>query len=221
MSIIGAAALFPRNVTASSPFSGSSDTLPASTNPSRARWGHHDHRDPATRIDLSDRVKGILARASNDQDAADRLEAFVEAHHWDGSAQASSSSDRGSSTDVNQAFEQLSQGADASSLPDRLFGTTGESSGFSNLEAHVAAQVYRRGNKEYITFSESQVAETSVTASSDTSAVSATSAATHNRSVTFAIDFKTGAISIAASESTSVSTAVRIEQPTSSFSTVA
>lgn len=229
MSIIGAAALFPRDVPAS-PFTDSSDALPASVIPSQARWGEHNHRDPAARIDLSDKVKGILARASSDQDAADRLKAFVQTHRRGGSAQDASPSDRDSSTDINQAFERLSQGApaaddsqglDGTSFPDQPFGPTGESSGFSSREAQLAVQAYQRGNTEYITFSESEVAATSVAASTDAGSVSATSAATHTASLTFAIDFRTGAISIAASESSSVSTAVRIEQPTSSFSAFA
>jgi hypothetical protein len=219
MSIIGAAALFPRDVPTSL-FTGSSDALPVSATPS-AR--HHNHRAPATRVDLSDKVKDILARANTDQDVADRLKAFVDSHRRDGSALDASSSDL--STDINKAFEQLSGGSpaadDAQDSQSAQDGTTGSFSGFSSREANVAVQAYRRGSKEYITFSESEVAATSVAASSEAGAVSATSAATHTASVTFAIDFRTGAISIAASESTSVSTAVRIDQPSSSFSAFA
>lgn len=230
--------------------------------------GHH--RDPATRIDLSDKVKSILARASNDQDAADRLRAFVEKHrinNSDGSTQDDpSSSGPSSKTDVNQGFEQLSGGTpsddgsdgsvqvaknfstglsadgytisavarasdgsfqvqivgpDGQGFLDRRFGTSGEVSTFGGIGAGVAAQSYQCGNKEYITFSESETAATSVSASSDAGSVSATSAATHTASLTFAIDFRTGAISIAASESTSVSTAVQIQQSTSSSSAFA
>jgi hypothetical protein len=217
MSIIGAAALFPRDVSTSL-FTGPSDALPASATPSQAPWGHRHRRDPATRIDLSDKVKDILARASTDQDVADRLKAFVESHRRDGSAQDSSPSDESSSTDINEAFDRLTHGIPAADDSQDLDGV---SSGFSSREANVAVQAYRRGNKEYITFSESEVAATSVSASSDAGSVSATSAATHTASLTFAIDFRTGAISIAASESTSVSTAVRIDQSNSSFSTIA
>jgi len=219
MSIIGAGALFPRDVP-TSPFTGSSDALPVSTIPASE---HHNHRAPATRIDLSDKVKDILARASTDQDVADRLKAFVESHHRDGSTRDASPSDL--STDINKAFEQLSGGSpaadDSQDSQSAQDGTTGSFSGFSSREANVAVQAYRRGNKEYITFSESEIAATSVSASSDAGSVSATSAATHTASLTFAIDFRTGAISIAASESTSVSTAVQIQQPTFSFSAFA
>jgi hypothetical protein len=219
MSIIGAAALFPRDVPTSL-FTGASDARPVSTIPSS---GPHNHRAPATRIDLSDKMKDILARANTDQDVADRLKAFVKSHRRDGSAQEASPSDL--STDINKAFEQLSGGSpaadDAQDSQSAQDGTTGSFSGFSSREANIAVQAYRRGNKEYITFSESEIAATSVSASSDAGAVSATSAATHTASLTFAIDFRTGAISIAASESTSVSTAVQIQQPISSFSTVA
>jgi len=230
--------------------------------------GAGNGRDPATRVDLSDKVKDILARASNDQDVADRLKAFVEAHrnnNADGSRQNGSSSGQGSKADVNAGFEQLSGGAstsddsqdyqpvqvaknfatglstdgytisaigrasdgsfqiaivgaDGTGFLDRRFGTSGEFSGFSNLGPGTAAQEYQRGNKEYITFSESEAAAISVAASSDAGSVSATSSATHTASVTFVVDFSTGGISMARSESTSVSTAVQISQPGSAFS---
>jgi hypothetical protein len=220
MSIIGAAALFPRDALTSL-FTGSSDAFPDST---VSYSGRHNHRGPATRVDLSDKVKGILARANTDQDVADRLKAFVEAHRIDttnGSAQ-DTSSDQGSSTDIDQAFEQLSGGGPAQddSQPAQD-GTPGEFSGFSSLEANLAVQAYRRGHREYITFSESELAATSVAASSNAGAVSATSTGTHTQSVTFAIDLRTGAVSVSQSESTSVSTTVQIQQPNASFSAFA
>jgi hypothetical protein len=59
-----------------------------------------------------------LARASSDQDVADRLKAFVQSHRIgggnDGSAQDGSSANQGSKVDVNQSFEQLSGGSPAS-----------------------------------------------------------------------------------------------------------
>jgi hypothetical protein len=173
-------------------------------------------------------VKGILARASSDQDVADRLKAYVEAHRIDisdGPTQDSSSSDQNPSTDINQAFEQLSGGSpaadDSQDSQPAQGGATGAFSGLSSFESNVAVQAYRRGNKEYITFSESEIAATSVNASSGAGAVSATSAGTHTQSVTFAIDFRTGAVSVSQSEATSVSTSVQIQQPTPSFSTFA
>ena len=233
--------------------------------------GSSNSRDPATRVDLSDKVKDILARASNDQDVAARLKAFVESHRThnnNGSSRDGSSSGHGSTADVNKGFEQLSGGtstsddsadyqpvqvaknfatglsadgysisavgrasdgsfqiaivgADGTSFLDRRFGTSGEFSGFGNLGPDTAAQAYQRGNKEYITFSESEAAATSVTASSDAGSVSATSSATHTAQVTFVVDFSTGGISMLRSESTSVSTAVQINKPGSAFSATA
>jgi hypothetical protein len=241
-----------------------SATLATPSDPSSS-----SERDPATRIDLSDKVKDILARARNDQDVADRFKAFVESHrinNADGSTQDdSSSSDQISKTDVNKGFEQLSGGtpADDSDGPvqvakdfatglkaggytisavgrasdgsfqiaivgpdgtgflDRRFGTTGEFAGFSNLGPGTAAQEYQRGDKEYITFAQSDAAGVSVTASSDAGTVSATSTGTHTASTTFVVDFNTGAISLVQSETTSVSTTAQIALPGSSFSTIA
>jgi hypothetical protein len=272
MGTIGTAATYPGDIlsflgssTNPTPAPGpQSSSAPTGSDPTP---GHH-HRDPATRVDLSDKIKAILARAGSDQDVADRLKAFVWSHraNADGSAPDGVSSDQGSKTDVNQGFEQLSGGApaddgsegpvqvaknfatglkvdgytisavgrasdgsfqiaivgpDGTGFLDRRFGTTGEFSGFSNLGPGVAAQEYQRGNKEYITFSQTDAAAISVTASSDAGTVSATSTGTHTASTTFVVDFSTGAISALQSEATSVSTAVQISQPGSGFSTVA
>lgn len=227
-------------------------------------------RDPATRIDLSDKIKAILARAGTDQDVADRLEAFVRSHrinNTDGSAQDSSSSDQSAKTDVIKGFEQLSGGApsddDDSDAPvqvaknfatglkadgytisavarasdgsfqvqivgpdgkgflDRRFGTSGEFSTFGGIGAGDAAQSTQRGNKEYITFSDSEAAAVNVTAASDAGTISATSVGTHTASTTFVVDFSTGAISLLQSETTSVSTTAQVASPGSAFSTVA
>jgi hypothetical protein len=226
-------------------------------------------RDPATRVDLSDKIKGILARASTDQDVANRLKAFVESRrsgNTDGTRQKPSSSDQSSTTDVNQAFEQLSgstpaaddsyapvkvgqnfagglkadgytisavgrasdgsfqveiMGPDGKSFLDRRFGTSAEFSSFSGIGTGGSAQSYQQGNKEYITFSQNIAAATSVNVSSGGSTMSATSSGTRSDSVTFEVDFDTGAISMTHSESLSVSTAVQIGQPGSNFSTVA
>jgi hypothetical protein len=246
-----------------------SDPAQASAPAATSDPGSSSDRDPATRVDLSDKVKDILARARNDQDVADRFKAFVESHrinNADGSTQDdSSSSDQSSKTDVNKGFEQLSGGtpADDSYAPvqvaknfatglkaggytisavgrasdgsfqiaiagpdgtgflDRRFGTTGEFAGFSNLGPGTAAQEYQRGDKEYITFAQSDAAAVSVTASSDAGTVSATSTGTHTASTTFVVDFNTGAISLLQSETTSVSTTAQIALPGSSFSTIA
>jgi hypothetical protein len=250
----------------SSPADASAPATPASTSdPSSS-----SDRDPATRVDLSDKIKAILARASTDQDVADRLKAFVQAHridNTDGSTQDSSlSSDQSSKTDVNKGFEQLSGGTpaddgsdgpvqvaknfatglkadgytisavarasdgsfqvqivgpDGKGFLDRRFGTSGEFSTFGGIKDGVAAQSYQHGNKEYITFSESEAAALNVTASSDAGTISATSTGTHTASTTFVVDFTTGAISVQQSDYTSVSTAVQINRAGSTYSAVA
>jgi len=225
-------------------------------------------RDPATRVDLSDKIKDILARAGTDQDVANGLQAFVESRrsgNTDRTGQDTTSSSQSSTSDVNQAFEQLSggtpaddgsdapvqvgqiasglkadgytisavgrasdgsfqieiMGPDGKSFLDRRFGTSGEFSTFGGIGAGGSAQSYQQGNKEYVTFSQNIAAATSVSASSAAGTVSATSSGTRTNSVTFEVDFDTGAISMAQSESLSVSTAVQISQPGSKFSTVA
>src|SRR5882724_8895577 len=68
---------------------------------------------PAARVDLSDKVKDILARAGSDRNVADRLEAFVESHRFSG-ADAPGRHDwrpQAHGFDVNQGFAQLSGAA--------------------------------------------------------------------------------------------------------------
>jgi hypothetical protein len=96
-------------------------------------------RDPATRVDLSDKVKDILARASNDQDVAARLKAFVESHHInnnDGSSQDGSSSGHSPRADVNKGFEQLSGGTAADDDSDGPVQVT------NNFAAGLSADGY-------------------------------------------------------------------------------
>jgi hypothetical protein len=249
-------------------FSNSFQAPGASAAPSVANASSGHDRGPPTHVDLSDRVKHILSRASSEQNVADRLKTFVEQLR-SGSANASTqnasqSSDGDATSKVNQAFEQLSGGTQASDesqddqpvqptqnfvtglqaggysisavgrasdgshqieivgpdgtgFLDRRFGTGDEFSTFSNVGAGTTAQEYQSGNKEYINFSQGEAAATSVTASSDAGTVSATSAATKTSSVAFVVDFSTGAISMAQTEQTSVSTAVQIS---STFSTL-
>ena len=118
MSTIGTATSYGSDL--SSLLAGSTPTSTPADAPAPATTSDpssNTERDPATRVDLSDKVKAILARASTDQDVADRLKAFVQTHridNADGSAQdSSSSSDQSPKTDVNKGFEQLSGGAPA------------------------------------------------------------------------------------------------------------
>ena len=68
-------------------------------------------RGPATNVQLSDKVKAILAKASTDAAVAARLQSFVQDHRTTGAATASSGDDSSSSTtqtaNVDQAFAQL------------------------------------------------------------------------------------------------------------------
>ena len=262
MSTIGAASPFAGDI--SSLLFGNSSEPSQGVATDTPDIGSGNGHSPATRVDLSDKVKHILARASADQDVADRLRAFVDSHFNDGWLSAHGRDD---GYDVNQGFAKLSGaswqedsqdddapvevetnfatglkadgytisaigrardgsfqiqivGPDGNSFLDRRFGTTGEFSTFGGIGPGEAARSYQRGNKEYITFSESEAAATNITASSDSGFVSATSAATHAASVTFIVDFSTGAISLAKSESTSVSTTVQIGTPGSTFSSL-
>ena len=117
-STIGTVASYASDISAL--LSGSADAQPPATASSASASGADASSDPtrnsATRVDLSDKIKDILARASTDQDIANRLQAFVESRrsgNTDGSAQDTSSSSQSSTTSVDQAFQQLSGGTPA------------------------------------------------------------------------------------------------------------
>jgi hypothetical protein len=270
MSAVGTPNSYPSDVFAflTNNSSGRSHAGRGSAVPGAASVGTNHDRGPAAHVDLSDRVKRLLARVSSDQGVADQFRAFVEQHQSNGANATApnvpASSNQDTSTEVSQAFEQLSRGAqvtegDQSVRPttfatglqaggysisaigrasdgsyqieievpngtgflDRRFGTGDELSTFSNLGPGTTAQEYQSGNKEYITFSQSEAAATSVTASSDAGTVSTTSVGSKTDSVAFVVDFSTGAISMTQTEQTSVATQVQISLPGSKFSTVA
>jgi hypothetical protein len=79
-------------------------------------------RGPATNVVLSDEVKSILARATADQDIADRLKAFVEAQRPDGADNSSNGSDDSKPDakrhNVNETFERLTAGSQATDSAD-------------------------------------------------------------------------------------------------------
>lgn len=148
MSEIGTAASYASDIAAL--LSRSVDTPPATgfsaSDSGNADAGSDPTRDPATRVDLSDKIKDILARASSDRDVANRLKAFVESRRAEntdardtGTAQDSSSSNQSSTTDVDQAFRQLGGGTQgtADSLDDapvdvaRNFATGLKAGGYS------------------------------------------------------------------------------------------
>jgi hypothetical protein len=110
------------------------------TVPEAAHGGSGHDRGPATHLDLSDRVKRLLARASNDQGVADQLAAFVDQRRSTGavaptqSAVPSSSPDI--STQVSHAFERLSGGAQISQgnqsvQPTQNFATSLQAGGYT------------------------------------------------------------------------------------------
>ena len=162
---------------------------------------------------MSDQVKQTLSRAISDRGTADRLRAFVERRESKGanaSAQdASPSSGQDAASDVTQAFEQLSGGTSTGEFSTAIGGSNG-----------VSAQSYQSDNQEYITFSDSEVAATNVTASSNAGTISTTSVGTFTGSVTFVVDFATAAISMEQTESASVATSVQIDSNQSTFSTL-
>ena len=118
MSAIGTVNSYSSDISSLLANSDSSQTATTAAPPTSTQSSGSGSDAAATRVDLSDKVKAILARANTDQDVAERLKALVQSHRSNtnggGSAQdATSSSGQSSSPDVNQSFEQLTGGAQA------------------------------------------------------------------------------------------------------------
>ena len=104
------------------------DTIDGAAPPARARSNSGtvpgNDRGPATTIFLSDKVKSILARATADQDVADRLKAFVETQRPNGTDSSSKAADRSGSEGkrhgVNEVFERLTAANQATAAADDL-----------------------------------------------------------------------------------------------------
>jgi len=230
--------------------------------------------EAATVVDLSDHAKTILAKAQNDQVAADSLQAFVDAHRTGKNGGLSSKGGAGaddasksSSSKIVAIYQRLtaatapsidpnalapvdpkvnfhnsaqidgfsiSVSADASTgafkaqiygpngiqWDDQRFGRNGEVSG-ARLPPGMGMTSAQSGNMEYITFYQTNVSAESVTASSDAGTLSSNSISARTASMTFAIDFNTGAIHSVQSEQLAYAATTQFNPSASPFSRVA
>jgi hypothetical protein len=76
---------------------------------------NNDDRGPATSVELSDKVKAILAKAKSDQSVADRLHAFATHRNKGGISQGAKSdssqqANSDSKGDIDEAFRKLTAG---------------------------------------------------------------------------------------------------------------
>lgn len=223
-----------------------------------------DDRGPATNVQLSDKVKAILAQATSDATVAQRLQSFVDSQRSNGEPDGSSSSST-STINVDEAFQQLSGstadetdiqqpvqvvksfatglkadgytisamasdndgssriiifGTNGFNFLDEQFGSQDEATTGQAVPGQSYSEV-QSGNVEYITINQQSAAATGVQASSSAGTTSATSTASQSSSVTIAVDFNTGQVSLTQAEAASLSTTAQISQQTPSFSTMA
>jgi hypothetical protein len=124
VSAIGATTSYASDISAlllsNSSDASTADPASPTTQSAPASDPNSSDRGPATSVQLSDKVKAILAQASSDAVVAARLENFVQSQSTNSAATSQSSDSDGSSsttatTDVNQAFAQLT---DSSAQPD-------------------------------------------------------------------------------------------------------
>ena len=116
MSAIGTATSYASDISAlllsNSSDASSSDSASPTTPSAPASDPNSSDRGAATSVQISDKVKAILAQASSDAVVAARLENFVQSQRTGDASTASSSNNDSSqsttqTTDVNQAFAQL------------------------------------------------------------------------------------------------------------------
>jgi hypothetical protein len=227
----------------------------------------------ATVVDLSDHAKTILAKAQNDQVAADRLQAFIDSRragktdNAPGKGGTDDTSKSGASRIVETyaqltvgstvsvdpqalapvdpkvnsynslqvggfsisvsanagtgAFSAAINGPDGIQWTDQRFGRNGEVSGGTVPKGMGMMSAQTAGNMEYITFYQTDVSAQSVTASSEAGTLSANSISAHTASMTFAIDFTTGAIHAVQSEQSAYAATTQFTPQASAFSRVA
>lgn len=246
----------------------STTAAPAAPDPS----SDGSERGPATNVQLSDKVKSILAQANSDAVVAQRLQTFVQSRETgssssDGSSNSSATSES-TTIDVNESFAELSGNTQAATDPSGqapvqvvksfatglkadgytvsamasdidgssriiIFGTNG----FNFLNEHFGAEdeasngtaptdggsvsEYETGNVEYVTINQASAAATSAQTSSAAGTASVSSTASQSSSVTIAVDFNTGQVSLTETVATSAATTAQITQPSPSFSTFA
>ena len=224
-------------------------------------------RGPPTNIQLSDKVKSILARAETDQAVADRLKSFVQKQRTGGTGSAPT--EAGSKTDIAVAFQHLSGSSDQApdssqafspvepaisfsnhaqfggfsvsvtadaatgsfstvvngpggvSFFDKRFGRSAGVAGGTAPAPDITVGSEQTGNVQYITFTRSDSAAASATASSGPDSVTASATEAQVSSVTFAIDFTTGAIQVTQADASTASATAQVNQRRSPLSIVA
>jgi hypothetical protein len=124
MSAIGTATSYASDISGLL-LSGSSDAPdatassgPASQTASGPSSGNSD-RGPATDVQLSDKVKSILAQAGSDAIVAQRLQNFVQSRRTNGSSNATSTS-ASTTINVNESFAELSGNTLAAGNPSGI-----------------------------------------------------------------------------------------------------
>jgi hypothetical protein len=119
------------------------------------------------------------------------------------------------------AFSAAINGPNGIQWTDQRFGRNGEVSGGTVPKGMGMMSAQTAGNMEYITFYQTDVSAQSVTASSEAGTVSASAVSAHSASMTFAIDFSTGAIHAVQSEQSAYAATAQFNPSASAFSRVA
>jgi hypothetical protein len=119
------------------------------------------------------------------------------------------------------AFSAAINGPGGIQWTDQRFGRNGEVSGGTVPKGMGMMSAQTAGNMEYITFYETDFSAESVTASAEAGTLSSSSISAHSASMTFAIDFTTGAIHSVQSEQSAYAATTQFNPSASQFSRVA
>jgi len=104
---------------------------------------------------------------------------------------------------------------------DKRFGRSAGVAGGTAPAPDITVGSEQTGNVQYITFTQSDAAAASATASSGSDSVTASATEAHVSSVTFAIDFTTGAIQVTQADASTASATAQVNQRRSPLSIVA
>ena len=185
MSAIGTATSYASDISAlllsNSSDASSSDSASPTTPSAPASDPNSSDRGAATSVQISDKVKAILAQASSDAVVAARLENFVQSQRTGDASTASSSNNDSSqsttqTTDVNQVFAQLT-GSSTQPATDSSAETTGNPTEAAQNSAESSANsTEATGNPAETTGNSAETAENSAKSSGNSAGTTAQTA---------------------------------------------
>lgn len=187
----------------------------------RADAGDNPKADAGAKTDIDQAFQRLTGSDAQADDSSQTPSPVEPAANFSDQAQIGGFSVSVTADAKTGAFSTVVNGPDGLSFFDKRFGQGDEVSGFQGAGPGTTEGEFQAGNVEYVSFTQSEAAAVSATASSGSESVAASAAAVHSYTVTFAIDFTTGSIQATQSDVSTASLTAQVSQGTSPLSVVA